>query len=103
MHSCLLHASETWPVKKENVVALERAEMRMLRQWCGVKLLDKVSRDELRRKLGIVSIGAVLQRNRLRWFGHVRRKADDDWVKRSFEVEGLVLKKTTEDDLEGSY
>ena len=26
-----LHGSETWPVRKENVVALQRAEMRMVR------------------------------------------------------------------------
>ena len=32
----------------------------------------------------------VIRRGRLRWFGHVERKEDDDWVKASqkFEVEG---------------
>jgi len=32
----------------------------------------------------------VLQQNRLRWYGHVLRKEDDDWVKRcmEYEVEG---------------
>jgi hypothetical protein len=31
-----------------------------------------------------------MQRNRLRWLGHVERKGDDDWVKRctKFEVMG---------------
>jgi len=33
----MLHGSETWPVRKENVVALQRAEMRMVRWMCGVK------------------------------------------------------------------
>jgi len=28
--SCLLHGSETWPVRKENEVALHRAQMRMV-------------------------------------------------------------------------
>ena len=31
-------ASETWPIRKENEVALQRAEMRMVRQMCGIKL-----------------------------------------------------------------
>jgi len=31
----MLHGSETWPVRKENVVALQRAEMRMVRWMCG--------------------------------------------------------------------
>ena len=32
----MLHGSETWPVSKENEVALQRAEMRMVRWMCGV-------------------------------------------------------------------
>jgi len=31
VRSSMLHGSETWPVRKENVVALQRAEMRMVR------------------------------------------------------------------------
>jgi hypothetical protein len=28
----------------------------------------------------VKAIGEVCRRNRLRWFGHVDRKVDDDWV-----------------------
>ena len=31
VRSSMLHGSETWPVSKDNVVALQRAEMRMVR------------------------------------------------------------------------
>ena len=31
VRSSMLHGSETWPVRKENVAALQRAEMRMVR------------------------------------------------------------------------
>jgi len=31
VHSCMLHGSETWPVKKENEMTLQRAEMRIIR------------------------------------------------------------------------
>jgi len=48
----MLHGSETWPVRKENEVALQRAEMRMVRRICGVKLKDKVPGKELR-EIGI--------------------------------------------------
>jgi len=41
VQSSMLHGSETWSVRKENVVALQRAEMRMVRWMCGVKLKDK--------------------------------------------------------------
>ena len=41
MRSSMLHENETWPVRKENVVALQRAEMRMVRWMCGIKLKDR--------------------------------------------------------------
>ena len=82
----MLHGSETWPVRKENVVALQRAEMRMVR--CSVKLKDRLPSKELR--LGVDDIALILQQNRLRWYVHVPRKDDDDWVKKcmEYEVEG---------------
>ena len=38
-------------------------------------------------RLGVDDIALVLQRNRLRWYGHVLRKDDDDWVKKCMEHE----------------
>ena len=91
MRSSMLHGSESWPVRKENVVALQRAEMRKVRWTCVVKLKDRLPSKELREKLSIDDIALVLQQNRLRWYGHVLRKDDDDWVKKcmEYEVEGL--------------
>jgi len=48
MRSSMLHGSETWPVTKENEVALQRAEMRIVRWMCDVKVEDRVPRKELR-------------------------------------------------------
>ena len=42
VRSSMLHGSETWPVRKENEVALQRAEMRMVRWMCNVKTKDRV-------------------------------------------------------------
>jgi len=86
----VLHGSETWPVRKENVVALQRAEMRMVRWMGGVKLKDRLPCTELCERLGINDIALVLQQNRLRWYGHVLQKDDNDWVKKcmDYEVEG---------------
>jgi len=38
----------------------------------------------------------ILQQNRLRWYGHVLRKDDNDWVKKcmEYEVEGSRPKRT---------
>jgi len=37
VRSSILHESETWPVRKANEVALQRAEMRMVKWMCNVK------------------------------------------------------------------
>ena len=58
MPSSMLHGSETWPISKEN----ERAEMRMDRWMCGVKLKDRVPSNELRKKLGLNDIISVLSK-----------------------------------------
>ena len=39
VHSCMLYGSETWPLKKENELTLKRAEMRMIRWMCGIKVM----------------------------------------------------------------
>ena len=75
-------------------MALQRAEVRMVRWICAVKLQDRVPSKGLRERLGLDDIISVLQQNRLRWYGHVLRKEDNDWVKKcmKYEVEGVRSK-----------
>ena len=51
VRSIMLHGSETWPVGKENQVALQLTEMRMVRWMCGIKLQDRVTSKGLRERL----------------------------------------------------
>jgi len=57
-----LFESEIWPVRKENEVALQQAEMRMVRWMCGVKVKDRFPSRELRERFGIDYIFSVLLR-----------------------------------------
>ena len=86
----MIYGSETWLMKVEDKQRLERTERIMVRHMCGVTLKDRKTCEELRQRLGIDSVSDVLRRNRLRWFGHVERKNDDDWVKacQRLEVDG---------------
>ena len=77
VRSSMLHGNETWLVRKENVVALQRAETRTVRWMCGIKLKDRLPSNELRERLGIDDIALVLQQNRLRQYEHVLQKDDD--------------------------
>jgi len=87
VRSSMLHGSETWLVRKENEVALQTAEMRMVWWMCGVKLRDRVPSKWLRVRLGLHDIISVLQEKRLQWYGHVLREEDNDWVKKCMEYE----------------
>ena len=90
VRSVMLYGSETWAIKVEQIQRLERTEMRMVRWMCGVSLRDRKPNEELRSRMGLEGIWTVMRRNRLRWFGHVERKAESDWVSgcRQLKVEG---------------
>jgi len=87
VRSVMTYGTETWPMKTEDMHRLERAERMMVRHMCGVTLKDRKASDELRSKLGLESISNVIRRGRLRWFGHVERKDDSDWVKACQQIE----------------
>jgi len=65
VRSSMLHGSETWPVRKENEVAFQQAEKRMVTWMCGVKLQDRLPSKRLKERLGLDDIILVLQQNRL--------------------------------------
>ena len=98
----MLHGSETWPVRKENEVVLQRAEMRIARWMCNVKVKDRVASKEVRERLGIDDIILILQQKRLRWYRHVLRKEDTDWVKKcmKYEVKGSRPRGLDKEDME---
>jgi hypothetical protein len=83
----MTYGSEMWPLKVEHESKLETTDMRMIRWMFGVSLRDRVPSEELRAWFGVEPISDVCRRNRLRWFEHVERKGDDDWVKRCIRLE----------------
>lgn len=87
VRSAMLYGSETWALKAEEMARLDRTEMRMIRWMSGVKLRERHTNLELREKMGIDSVTEVLRRRRLRWWGHVLRKDDEEWVKKCMDLE----------------
>jgi len=74
-----MHGSETWPMKVEHELKLnDRTEMSMIRWMCVVKLNERKKSEELRELLGLELVSLMIKKSRLRWFGHVERKDDND-------------------------
>ena len=57
---------------------------------CVISMKDRRTNEELRRLAGVDPITTDIRSGRLRWYGHVMRKRDEDWVKKfmEFSVEG---------------
>ena len=90
VRSSMTYASETWALTAKLENRLETTDMRMVRWICGVSLRDQKTSDELRTLLGLQPINVLCRHNRLRWFGHVERREDDDWLRKctTLKVDG---------------
>ena len=86
----MTYGSETRLLLVDIGLKFERAEMQMIRWMCGISMKDRRTNEELRRLVGVEPITTVIRSVRLRWYGHVMRKCDEDWVKKcmEFRVEG---------------
>ncbi|KAL6508131.1 hypothetical protein OROHE_021673 [Orobanche hederae] len=78
----LLYGTECWAVKQCHVQKMNVAEMRMLRWMCGHTKNDRLRNEVIREKVRVASIEEKMMENRLRWFGHVRRRPVDAPVRR---------------------
>jgi len=63
-----MHGSETWPMKVEHILKLNRTEMSMIRWMSGVKLNDRKKSEELRELLGLEPVNLMIKKSRLRRF-----------------------------------
>ena len=53
----------------------------MMFEMCGVSLKERKCSVDLYNLLGVQSIDEVVRRGRLRWFGHVECKSENDWCR----------------------
>ena len=49
----------------------------MLRRMMGINRIEKIRTGEIRTRAGVANIGENNREARLRWLGHVERKAGD--------------------------
>ena len=81
----MTYGSETRPLLVDVGLKFERAEMQMIRWMCGISWKDRRTNEELRRLVGVEPITTFIRSGRLRWYGHVMRKGDENWVKKCME------------------
>ncbi|KAL6579762.1 hypothetical protein OROMI_007786 [Orobanche minor] len=93
----LLYGTECWAVKQCHFQKMNVAEMRMLRWMCGHTKKDRLRNEVIREKVRVASIEDKMMENRLRWFGHVRRRPVDAPVRRLESWGQVILSKVEAD------
>ena len=84
----LLYCCETWELTVADETRLRGVERRMIRMMCGVRLVDRVSTDVLRYRVGVVvTIEDFIIQRRLRWYGHVIRRDISSQIREVMEHE----------------
>ena len=71
----------TWALRKREEQQLGRTEMRMLRWMLGISLRERRRNDAIRAEAGVVAILEKISKARMRWFGHIMRREEEDPVK----------------------
>ena len=86
----LLYGAETWALTRRLEEVLIRTDRRMVRYMARVTWESGLSSEEVARECGLGGLEENLRRRRLRWFGHVKRREEDDVLKQVMllEVEG---------------
>ncbi len=68
-------------MKEVHVKKLEVAEMRCLRAIRGVTRRDRMRNENIRQEVKVVELREKIRESRLRWYGHMKRKEEDDLVR----------------------
>ena len=57
-----MHGSETWPMKVEHELKMNRTKMSTIRWMCGAKLNERKKSEELRELLGLEPVSLMTKK-----------------------------------------
>ena len=83
----LLYAVETWALTERLEGLLASCDQRMLRYMTKVRWQDRVTNEEVRERCGVEDLKDRMRRTRLRWFGHVKRREENNILKRVYDLD----------------
>jgi hypothetical protein len=86
IRSSLTYGSETWALTENDKALLNRTELKMLRWMMGPSSYDK-SEKYIREATNVESIVEAITQHRLKWFGHVSRMSEVNWIRKSLYME----------------
>ena len=82
----LLYGAEAWSLKRKEEGLLERTEMRMVRWIAGISLLERRESQDIRRMCGICNVIEKAREARLRYYGHIIRREEEEPIRRAKDM-----------------
>ena len=78
----LIYGCEAWVLTEKTKSKIQAAEMKSLRLIKGVTKFDRLRNDDIRKELKVDSVLDIIERSRLRWYGHVKRMDEERYPKK---------------------
>ena len=82
----LMYGMETVAVTERQVKKMEVAELKMVRWALGVTRKDMIRNGYIRGTAKIAKLGNMLRSGRLKWYGHVKRREEENVGRRVLEM-----------------
>lgn len=82
----LTYGSESWVLTNSMKSKIQAIDMKYLRRVKGITRRDRIRNDSVREELEIEPIHNAIEKQKLKWFGHICRMSDNRQVKRIWEA-----------------
>lgn len=82
---CLTYGCQTWALRKKDEYKLRIQQRKMERSMLGIRLADRISNEEIRKKTNMTDVVQRIRSLKWNWAGHICRMDGDRWTKRSIE------------------
>jgi hypothetical protein len=81
----LTYGAVTWTTGWKEESRVQAAEMKFLRSIAGVSKIERKKSKIIRREIGVERLQYRIGRERLRWFGHMKRMEEDRMPRMEYE------------------
>ena len=93
MESVLLYNSELWTMTKKLEDEIDVFQRNQVRRALKISWQDRVTNEDLYRKIGLRPVSELVKQRRIRWFGHMSRLPEDTPVRTAFKEATRIVKK----------